>query len=103
MNFHKQYLQQGYLSPVVIIDSDETAWHRAQLGHTEQQIGKLHYRSKIHTVMTSTAVLASLKKVLDVVEQLIGPDILVYNVTSIIKEANTETHVTWHQDLTYWA
>ena len=40
--------------------------------------------------------------ILDAVEQLIGPDILVYNVTYIIKEPNTATHVSWHQDLTYW-
>ena len=39
---------------------------------------------------------------LDVVEQMIGPDILLYNVTYIIKEANSLSHVSWHQDLTYW-
>ena len=102
MNYREQYLQQGYLSPVDIIDCVEAAKHREQLEQAEQRIGPVHYGSKMHTVMTSPAELASHPRVLDIVEQLIGPDILVYNVTYIIKEAKTETHVSWHQDLTYW-
>jgi hypothetical protein len=35
------------------------------------------HRSKMHTVMTSPAELAYHPQVLDVVEQLIGPDVLV--------------------------
>lgn len=41
-------------------------------------------------------------EVLDIIEQFIGPDILLYNVTYIIKEPNSASHVSWHQDLTYW-
>jgi len=102
MNYHEQYLQQGFLSPVDIIDSAEAARHRQQLEQAEARLGPLHYRAKMHTVMTSPAALASHPAVLDVVEQLIGPDILVYNTTYIVKQANTPTHVSWHQDLTYW-
>jgi len=36
------------------------------------------------------------------VESLIGPDILLYSVAYIIKEPHTASHVSWHQDLTYW-
>jgi len=39
---------------------------------------------------------------LDAVESIIGPDILLYNCTFIIKEPRTATFVSWHQDLTYW-
>ena len=46
--------------------------------------------------------LATLPIVLDIVEGLIGPNILLYNATYIIKEAETPSHVSWHQDLTYW-
>ena len=38
----------------------------------------------------------------DIVEQLIGPDILLYSAAYIVKEAHSESHVSWHQDLTYW-
>ena len=33
---------------------------------------------------------------------MIGPDILLYNCTYIIKEPHSPSHVSWHQDLTYW-
>ena len=102
MNYREQYLQQGFLSPIDVIDVAEAARHRQQLEQAEARLGPIHYLAKMHTVMTSAAELASHPVVLDVIEQLIGPDILVYNVTYIIKEANTVTHVSWHQDLTYW-
>lgn len=102
MNYRDSYLQQGFLSPIDVVDEATAGGHRMALEQAEQQLGPLHYKAKMHTVMTSPAELASHPAVLDVVEALIGPDILVYNVTYIIKEANTPTHVSWHQDLTYW-
>ena len=35
-------------------------------------------------------------------EAILGPDIVLYNVTYIIKEPNSRAFVSWHQDLTYW-
>ena len=102
MNLSERYKQQGYLSAIDVIDADQAAKHRSQLEKAESQIGPLHYRSKIHTVLRSPAELACHPGVLNIVGQLIGPDILVYNVTYIIKEPKTPTHVSWHQDLTYW-
>ncbi len=102
MNYREQYLEQGFLSPVEILDADEAAHHRRQLELAETRIGNMHYLSKVHTIHTSPAQLARHPKVLDLVEQMIGPDILVYNVTYIIKEGHSASHVTWHQDLTYW-
>jgi ectoine hydroxylase-related dioxygenase (phytanoyl-CoA dioxygenase family) len=40
--------------------------------------------------------------VLDAVEDVIGPDILVYHSTMWIKEAHTPAHVRWHQDGAYF-
>ena len=39
---------------------------------------------------------------LDAVEDLIGPDILVYHSTTWIKEAHTPAYVRWHQDGAYF-
>jgi len=102
MYYSAQYDTRGYLSGIDIIDADEASKHRAQLEHAEQKIGPMHYLTKVHTILSSPAQLAIHPRILDVVEQLIGPDILIYNVTYIIKEASTKSHVSWHQDLTYW-
>ncbi|MCZ6471530.1 MAG: phytanoyl-CoA dioxygenase family protein [Gammaproteobacteria bacterium] len=102
MSYSAQYNDQGYLSGIDIINADEVAEHRSQLENAEQQIGSMHYLAKVHTILTSPAKLVSHPRILDIVEQLIGPDILVYNATYIIKEANAKSYVSWHQDLTYW-
>jgi non-heme Fe2+,alpha-ketoglutarate-dependent halogenase len=39
---------------------------------------------------------------LDPVEQLIGPDILLWNTIFWIKEAGAKSFVSWHQDTRYW-
>ena len=96
------YRRDGFVSGVEIITAEEAARHREAMERAECEIGSLHYRSKAHTILRSPLELASLPRVLDLVEALIGPDILLYNVTYIIKEAGSVTHVTWHQDLTYW-
>lgn len=93
---------KGYVSPVRILDDTGAASHRARMEAAEAEIGPLHYKSKAHTILSSALELATDSRVLDVVESLIGPDILLYNVTYIVKEAHTASHVSWHQDLTFW-
>ena len=96
------YARNGYVSGVPILTGAEAAEHRRRMEAAEAQIGSLHYKSKAHTVLTSPLELATHPRVLDLVEKLIGPDILLYNVTYIIKEPHAPSHVSWHQDLTYW-
>lgn len=98
----QDYDRDGYISPVRMVSEDAAHAHRTALEQAESTFGSLHYKSKAHTILRSPLELATLPAALDVVERLIGPDILLYNVTYIIKEAGTESHVSWHQDLTYW-
>ncbi len=96
------YNENGYISGVEIVSELDAIRHRKILEDAEAERGPMHYKSKMHTVMRSPLALATDPKVLDLVEAMIGPDILLYNVTYIIKEAQTTSHVSWHQDLTYW-
>lgn len=98
----EQYLRDGVLAPVKLLTETEASEHRRQLERAEEQLGNLHYVNKIHTVMQSPFDLATNPAVLDTVESLIGPDIVLYSTTYIIKEPETEAYVAWHQDLTYW-
>ncbi len=99
---HSDYQQNGYVSGVALLDSNTALHHRRLMEQAEQNHGKLHYLTKIHTLLKSPYELATLPQALDIVEQLIGPDILLFNATYIVKEPNTQSHVSWHQDLTYW-
>jgi hypothetical protein len=98
----ESYRRDGFLSPVEILSEEEAGRHRAALEAAETELGPLHYQSKVHTILRSPMDLARDSGVLDLVEALIGPDILLYNVTYVIKEPRTDAHVSWHQDLTYW-
>ena len=98
----QSYERDGYIGGVRIIGEDEAARHRKAMEEAEARLGGVHYKSKMHTIMRSPLELLTLPHVLDIVEQMIGPDILLYNSTYIIKEPHTASHVSWHQDLTYW-
>ena len=97
-----QYQKDGFVSGIQIISMCEARAHRNRLEHAENQVGALHYKSKVHTILTSPLEIATNRKALDIVEAIIGANILLFNVTYIIKEARTENHVSWHQDLTFW-
>ena len=98
----KRYRRDGFLSPVRLFSPEAAADHRCRMEAAEAKIGPLHYRVKTHTFLRSPLELATAPQILDIVEQLIGPDILLYNATYIVKEPRTPDHVSWHQDLTYW-
>ena len=46
--------------------------------------------------------MATHPKLLDAVEDLIGPDIMIYHNTAWIKEPSDDAYVSWHQDNTYF-
>lgn len=97
-----RYETDGFVSGVRVVPAAEAAQHRERLEAAERRLGPLHYCDKVHTVMASAFELASHPALLDAVEACIGPDILLYNSTYIIKEPASPAQVAWHQDLTYW-
>ena len=102
MKLKQQYQQNGFLYGVDILSLDEAVSYRRTLEQAESKIGALHYKSKVHVMLRSAYDLCVNETALDIVEQLIGPDILLHNATYIIKEPHSNAFVSWHQDLTYW-
>ena len=96
------YQRDGFASPVPILSNEEAAAHRAKLEAAEAEHGPLHYTSKVHTILDFAAEAATHPAILDAVEKILGPDILLFDVTYIVKEPHAESFVSWHQDLTYW-
>jgi ectoine hydroxylase-related dioxygenase (phytanoyl-CoA dioxygenase family) len=97
------YHRDGFISGIPILTETEALHHREQLERAETTLGHpLHYLNKVHTAMRSPCELATHPRLLDIVEAILGPDIILYNVTYIIKEPNSRAFVSWHQDLTYW-
>ena len=47
-------------------------------------------------------ILSGIRKVLDAVEGVLGPNILCWSANFFTKEPKTTNFISWHQDLTYW-
>lgn len=98
----QDYERDGFVTSMKVLSDEEIAPHKADLERAEAQLGSLHYIWKIHTFLRSPYELATHPRLLDLVEAILGPNVLLYNVGYIIKEPNTPGYTSWHQDLTYW-
>ena len=97
-----RFRRDGFLAPVHIMDAAEAATHRERLEQAEAVFGDLHYQAKVYTILRSPLELATHPRVLETVTSLIGPNVLLWNATYIVKEPDSIAHVSWHQDLAYW-
>lgn len=99
------YHENGYFSPIRVLPADEALTYRRKLEAYEGSTGgplKREFRQKAHLLFTWLADLVRDPRILDVVEPIIGPDILVWQSVFFIKEPHDPAFVSWHQDSTYW-
>ncbi|MBT3270583.1 phytanoyl-CoA dioxygenase family protein [Candidatus Poribacteria bacterium] len=102
-----RYARDGYVIPIPVVDPHTATAYRedfnalaAREGREASQIGLLdrHY--------TDVFIwrLASHEAILDAVESLLGPDILLLATHVFCKygEPGGRKYVAWHQDVTYW-
>ena len=101
----EQYHRDGYYFPLKVLDERQVAANRTQLETFEKSQGQPlggAQRSKSHLLFKWVDDLMRHDGILDAVEDLIGPDLLCWNTLFWIKEAGSESFVSWHQDLRYW-
>jgi len=99
------YQREGYLAPVPVMSEPQARALRGELEAIEAGMGgplRGDVRHKAHLLFRFLADLIRHPAVLDPVEDLLGPDILCWNTNFFIKEAETPSFVSWHQDSTYW-
>lgn len=99
----EKFRRDGFLFPVPVLTEAEAARQRAALEAAEGRWGgSMHYVLKPHLLFPEAAEMLRAPALLDAVEAVLGPDLLVYETSYIIKEPRTTSFVSWHQDLTYW-
>ena len=102
------YTERGFVGPFGALSADEVDYFRGQLEAFEEREGgplsgmSGQVRAKTHLLFPWMNELVRLPVVLDAVESLIGPDILVYHLTCWIKEPGDGAYVSWHQDGAYF-
>lgn len=99
------FAADGFVSPVRIMSPEQAAAYRSRLEQFERAQGsplKGGQRNKGYLLFTWAYEILTNPALLDAVEDLIGPDFVVYHSTTWIKEANAPGFVSWHQDSTYF-
>ena len=101
----RQFKEEGYYSPVDILGADEVADFRARLEAFEAAQGApLNglQRNKTHLLFKWLDDLVHDARIVDIMEDILGPDILCWNTLSWTKEPGSGQYVSWHQDSNYW-
>jgi hypothetical protein len=101
----ERYHAQGAVAPIQIMDPDEAFDYRRQFEALEQEIdgeAQGRFRIKAHLPFPWLTRLIHNETLLDAVEDLIGPDIVVWGTSFFTKKANDHRFVSWHQDSTYY-
>ena len=100
-----QYERDGFIFPLKCMTESKAREYRKRLEKHEREINSpllAANRHQTHLLFTWADELIRNKKILDAVEEIIGPNILCWVTNFFIKEPKTEDFVSWHQDATYW-
>jgi hypothetical protein len=84
-----RYQRDGVLFPVSVMTAVDALALRARMEDCESRRGRLHYAPKPHLVLPFVAELVRHSAILDAVESLLGPDILLWDSSFIVKEPGT--------------
>ena len=98
------YQKNGYISPVNILSEKKAASFHEELQSIESKYGSDLTglgRNNTHQVIPFIDQLAHHPKILDVVQSIIGQNILVAGTTLFIKEPEQAGFISWHQDAKY--
>lgn len=102
------FRRDGFLFPIPALTAEEVAAGVAAVNRLEADIGApiaegdVKWRSQAHVHSPWFNDLVRHPKILDVMEDVIGPDILVWTSTFFIKEPGSATYAAWHQDGAYF-
>ena len=100
----KQYNDQGFLSPINILSKKEVLEIKEEINYIEakwpDEINGLN-RNNIHYYSPIFDKLVHNTKILDIIENLIGSNILVAGTCLFLKEPENKGFVSWHQDGKY--
>lgn len=101
----ESYQRKGLLFPLPALSAAEVEYFRACHDELDHHLGgrpTAVQKGDRHLDVKWICDLATHPAVLDAVEDLIGPDILIHSSTIFTKYAHDEKFVSWHQDSHYW-
>jgi phytanoyl-CoA dioxygenase PhyH len=101
----ERYQRDGILFPVPVLSPDEAACFRGAFEELAARLGGRPVAQALghtHVHFRWAYDLATHPAILDAVEDVLGPDILVWTVSIFPKYPRDPGYISWHQDGTYW-
>ena len=94
------YKDQGFLAPIDLLSEAEAATLFVNFKALEDEVGDVsqRFRIKAHLPFPWLCDLISQPRLLDVIEDIIGPTILCWGATFFIKKPGDERFISWHTD-----
>ena len=98
----KDYERDGIVYPIEVLPAFRTQGYRTEFEKFETAVGRpFRYAAMLHLYFRWAFELASEAKILDAVESILGPELLVQSTLVLCKYPKDESFVTWHQDFNY--
>ena len=101
----KSYWRQGFVAPLTAFDEQEALSMIPKFSEVRDRMaGWTESKQLLKSYLVSTWVNDVVRnpRILDSVESILGPNILMWGATFFVKEPGSSTHVEWHQNLLYW-
>jgi len=101
----EHFRKYGYVAPIRVMSEQSALELRKRLEDFEQSDSPLRKKAlhvKSHLLFSWLNELVRSDKVVDAIEDLYGPNLLVWASSFFIKNGRDPAYVSWHQDSTYW-
>ena len=104
------YREDGFVKPIRAFSPERAVELRENIERIERECADAdkpidinqYFRVNGQVVIPLLYEMTRTEAVLDAVESVLGPNLLVWSCELFIKEAGSEKIVSWHQDMTYW-
>jgi non-heme Fe2+,alpha-ketoglutarate-dependent halogenase len=97
----KRYHERGYHFPIDAMSPEETRALRVRY-ESQAHLIKGRNNQKPHLLFPWLNELIRSPRILDAVEDVLGPDLLCWSAQFFAKPEGDPGYVSWHQDATYW-
>ena len=96
----------GYYFPIKILDMENALdlknyYHQIKKNNINRNL-IFEHKFKSHLIFKKINKLIHDKNIIDIAENIIGPNILCWNSIIFYKKEFSKTFVGWHEDKTYW-
>lgn len=101
------YNRDGYCFPLEAMSPKQAARYRELLEREEERRFESEPEKSVsygrpNYVLPFIDEITRLPKTIEPVQAILGPNLLVWESSLLIKEPQAPDYISWHQDLTYW-